>query len=277
MPTEPVYRLRPVNGTASLLAEYGAALPASVEDARLLFHRLRRESPGAPDMHAIGALALDSTPKAAAKALTETRVAAEVHAAALEVAASRAVAALYAASDEMVEAVLASPALAEAVAEIADVARTVNPSVPHTPAPGTPEADVIAAARLRRAEAVLARAATSLDVALGVHFDPLPLLWLDPTDVEDWKAFSNALRGIRYGVLYIPMQVTHSGSPVGVPDNTAHGIPSASAAGVAGVRFSLAKSFADFEARAALVARRGVAAPTSPVMVEESPGRITVL
>lgn len=255
-PGADVEALRPVNGASALLRAYGAALPPEVEEARALHHRLRQSPPAEADLRMIGAIALDESPKTAAKALTEARVAIEVHRAALKVAIQRAVSALAAHADEVSSAVLTSPLVRTAAEEIAAVAPSANPSVARYPAPGTPEDDVVAAARLRRAEEIIEKAATGIEAVgvLGGHFeaDRVGLLWISPFEVTDRRALSllaRALRGVRNGHSGTPVMVPRLGTDGPVRDDSGDGVRSAAAAAVDGVRFAMVDSLDEYEER----------------------------
>lgn len=251
--TSEIEILRDVNAAASLLKRYDASLPREVEKARALHHRLRTNPPAAPDPHQIGTIALDESPAKAAKALAAARGAVEVHRASASVAAMRAATTLRDHSDEIVTAILTSPPLRAAADEIATVAPTVNPSVPRHPAPGTPEDDVIGAARLRKAEGTIVEAATGLAAIhdLGVYIEPdrVGLLWIDPSEVEDFGALGRALTGIRAGHTGIPVMVTRPGMAGAVHDDSGHGIVSAAAAAVPGVVFRLVETYEEYNER----------------------------
>lgn len=280
--------LRSTFGAASLLAEYGAALPPEVEAARALHTELRRARPGAPDLREIGALAIDDTPAKAGRTLTAAQVADEVWRASLAVAAERTRQALSDHSDDVISAVLTSPVLAEAVKEIAEVAPGVRADVPRNPEPddtGSNIDDVIGAGRLRRAEAVIGKAATGLEAndALGVSFmpDTRGLLWIDPSGVtgqSDFEALRHALGGWRRGhSTHRPYVMQRNGSTaVPIPDPTPLGITSAGAAHVPGVVFAMASSWAEYSARLATF-RAGLSAPTEPDSVGGKPRRSVVL
>lgn len=264
-PVSDVEYLRDLNAAAALVKAYGGSLPAEVEAARDLYHRLRTAPPGSPDLRVIGALAIDETPAKAAKALAEANVAHEVHKASMSVAASRALRTLAEHADEVAASVLASSILAEAVAEIEAVAGTVRPDVPYLPDPVSHgEDEVVAAARLRRAEGVLDRAATGLASVntLGAYFDPdrVGLMWLDPAGVTDPSALHTALRGIRAGHVHVPVWTTRVGTAGPVQEQAARGIRSASATAASGVRFALIESLDDYEERLRTF-ERGLSAP----------------
>lgn len=254
-----IHILRDVNATVSLLKRYNVSLPPEVEAARALYHRLRINPPAAPDLREIGAIALDESPTKAAKAVATARDAVDVHRASLSVAAVRAATALRDHSAEITSALLTSEPLRAAAEEIAAVAPTVNPSVARHPAPGTPEDDVIGAARLRKAEETIKRAAAGLAAIhdLGAHFeaDRVGLLWIDPSNVDDFSALQRALRGTRAGYLGVPVMVTRPGTAGAVRDDSSDGIISASAAAVPGVVFRLIESLGEYEARLSVFER----------------------
>lgn len=242
--------LRDVTAAARILAANGVPdLPPAIDDPRRAFLDLTRARPDGPDMHAIGTLALDESPAKAATVLSSARVAIDVHAAALDVAGRRATIALSENADAVIDAVLTSPAVRSAVEEIVQASASVSPSVRRNPPQDAPEDEIIGAARLRRAEAVIARAVTGLMsiFSLGFHLEEehLGLVYLDPAGVAavDVPAMSRALRGVRHGVTPIPVKVTRPGLPgFPVDDDSWHGLTSASAAAVPGLRVSLVGS-----------------------------------
>jgi hypothetical protein len=273
--------IRPVSLAARLLDEYGADLPEPVAVARRAYLDLAKERPTDPDMRAIGATALDKTPSAAAKALQDARLAIDVHAAALDVAAERLSATLREHDDEVISAVLSAPALVAAVEEIATVAPTVRSDVPREPVAGgaSSEDEIIAAARLRRAEAVIDTAAQRLNGNdfLGVTFDESEagLLFIDPSEIppgKDFGALRRALGGVRPGFIPRAVYVPSSpGSTVPVTDRTPLGIRSAIAAAVPGVSFRLVSSYDDYLDRVRLVEHGGRGHVAEPEARRKSP------
>lgn len=256
-----VQTLRPFTAALDVLTSYGAEIPEplTVAKARLHEARIAARAYAVTDVatdaaKALGAADLAKALDAAAKARA-TAVAREEIARALYPAAIReALLALNACADDVTDAVLSSPALASAFAEIERLAPLVPASMVAKPDAEVHGLDAVAnVAMLRRAASVFEVAFGRLD-AVGVISSHAPeaaaVLYLSPGDDTSRESFTRVVKGVRPGALSVTVwsKPLGSASPVSEPVN-ALGVPAAIALATEGVTLSLATSARDLAER----------------------------
>ncbi|GAA3651384.1 hypothetical protein GCM10022237_09000 [Nocardioides ginsengisoli] len=274
-------RLRPVTGALRVLQQYGGTVPEPlaaardrVRDARLLAVETRVAPASAlartviesEDMSA----ALKTVAKTRAADVARAEITADLHAAAVE----RALATFYKHSDEIADAILASPVLASAYADVVRLVGDVPASA--LAEPRADDLDLVARVfLLRRAATPFQTLRVALTTSALLPETDLPgaehLLYADPADADP-EAVRRALKGVRPGVPDVNVwTVSATSLPAGRP-LAAQGVPAAILHSTPGVVFRRCLTVEDFEARARR-ALGGTVTPSGPSFVEDEAAR----
>jgi hypothetical protein len=253
--------LRAFTTALGVLRAYGADVPERMAEARARLREARLVAREHAIPHALthADAALDAADlrrgvTAAAKERAASKERAEIASALPAAAARRAVRSLNESRDEIADAVLGSPALAQAFEDVERLAPLVPASAVADPDAGRHGLDLVAnVAMLRRASGVFVEAVGRL-TAVGVLSDYGPtvahLAYARPSGEADPNAVDRALRGVRPGALDVPVWTTPVGysTPVAQPYNEP-GVPAAVLLSTPGVTLDPATTAREFESR----------------------------
>ncbi|GAB4006686.1 hypothetical protein [Nocardioides ultimimeridianus] len=263
--TDTTLRLRQVTSALHLLRDYGGTVPPALDEARDLIRAARiltaetRMSPTAVAARSVllapdRAKALETAAKARAVEAARMEIASGLS----EAAADNAVRVFVENADEIADAILASPRLAEAFERVSVAVERVPASAAASPRPD--DLDALAdVAILRRASAPFDRLLVSL-VAVGLFAEDYGvegaagLLYADPTEADP-LAVRRALRGVRPGVPDLSVWTVSTTKAASPEPFAPQGVPAAILAGTPGVRLSLATSAEEFHRRISHVLR----------------------